>query len=435
MSRHVYTPTALNSEVRLHLEAGFPRLWLEGEISNLARPASGHLYFSLKDDRAQVRCALFRSHAAGLGFRPENGQQVQVFGRVSLFEPRGEFQLVAERMEAAGEGRLRAAFEALKKQLEAEGLFDAAHKQGLPAYPRRIAVITSPSGAVIRDIVHVLARRWPLARVRLYPAAVQGEEAPAALQAALRAANAHGWAEALIIGRGGGSLEDLWAFNNEALARAVFASAIPVVSAVGHESDYSMTDFVADLRAPTPSAAAELLTPDAGQLRRSFELLLRRLGNSQEAGLQRQGQRLDQLADRLHRQHPQRRVQEFAQRLLALRQRQRNAARRQLQQLGGRLEPWAQRLQQAGRTLLEPRRRSLGGLARTLHAVSPLITLGRGYAIVMLEDGEVPVLTPDQAPPGERIIAQLAGGRLYSRVERTSPETAAALTGEADDAD
>jgi exodeoxyribonuclease VII large subunit len=457
MSRNVYTPSALNREVRMHIEAGFPRLWLEGEISNLARPASGHLYFSLKDDRAQVRCALFKGNAGGIGFRPENGQQVQVFGRLSLYEGRGEFQMVAERMEAAGEGRLRAAFEALKKQLESEGLFDPAHKQDFPAYPHRIGVITSASGAVIRDIVQVLQRRWPLAQLRLYPAPVQGEEAPAALVAALQAANRHGWAQALIIGRGGGSLEDLWAFNNEALARAVFASGIPVVSAVGHESDYSITDFVADLRAPTPSAAAELLTPDAAQLHSAFRLLQARIGNSQQAGLQRLAQRLDELAGRLNRQHPQRRLQEFAQRLAALGTRQRHAvtrslqerqrqlnplrqnlqraARRQGPELAGKLGQLQQRLGQSGRQLVEPRQRSLAGLARTLHAVSPLTTLNRGYAIVLLEAGEVPVLAPAQAAVGERIISQLAGGRIYSRVEGTSSAAPGDRYDEPDDAD
>ena len=255
--RDVYSPSELNREVRLHLEAGFPRLWVEGEVSNLARPASGHLYFSLKDEKAQIRCALFRGNAGGIGFRPENGMLVQVRGRLGLYEPRGEYQLIADAMEEAGEGRLRAAFEALKKRLEQEGLFDAATKQALPANPLRVGVITSPSGAVIRDILHVLQRRWPLAAVRLYPVPVQGDEAPPAVVRALNAANQHNWADALILGRGGGSLEDLWAFNEEAVARAVFASALPVISAVGHETDFSISDFVADVRAPTPSAAAE----------------------------------------------------------------------------------------------------------------------------------------------------------------------------------
>lgn len=419
MVREVYTPSELNREVRLHLEAGFPRLWIEGEISNLARPASGHLYFSLKDEKAQIRCALFRGNARGLDFRPEDGQQVQVRGRLSLYEPRGSYQLIADTMEEAGEGRLRAAFEALKKKLEAEGLFAAERKRPLPGYPRRLAVITSPSGAVIRDILNVLERRWPLARVRLYPVPVQGGEAPPAIVRALGAANRHGWAQAIVLGRGGGSLEDLWAFNEEAVARAVFDSAIPVVSAVGHETDFSITDFVADVRAPTPTAAAELLSPDQNSLRREFTASQRRLARGAGDALTRRAQRLDELSVRLQRQHPGRRLHEHRERLGAARRRMRVALARQAAERQRRLDDLGTRLRTRMFQLLPERRQRLQALARTLHAVSPLPTLRRGYAIVTREDDRTAVTDPAQAPEGTRLETRLARGRIFSRVEAT----------------
>ena len=266
-AEHIYTPTELNREVKLHLEMGFSRILLEAEVSNLSRPASGHQYFTLKDERAQVRCAFFRSAAARSGVRLENGMQVLARGRISLYEARGDFQMIVDSVQEAGEGALLRQFEELKKKLEGEGLFDAARKRPLPPFPRRIGLLTSPRGAAVRDILHVLQRRWPLAQVRLYPVLVQGDGAPAEIRKALAAANRHGLAELLICGRGGGSLEDLVAFNDEGVARAVYDSGIPIVSAVGHETDFSICDFVADLRAPTPSAAAELATPDQHSLR------------------------------------------------------------------------------------------------------------------------------------------------------------------------
>lgn len=437
----MYTPTELNREVRLHLEAGFPRLWLEGEISNLARPASGHLYFSLKDDRAQIRCALFRQNARGLGFKPENGQLVQVRGRLGLYEPRGDYQLIADTMEAAGEGRLRAAWEALRKQLDAEGLFDTDRKRPLPAYPLRIAVLTSPSGAVIRDILHVLTRRWPLAQVRLYPVPVQGDAAPPAIVRALAAVNRHGWAQAIIAGRGGGSLEDLWAFNDEAVARAIADSAIPVISAVGHESDVSIADFVADLRAPTPTAAAELLTPDGVALRREFSRQGRRLARLAMDELARRSQRIDELAGRLERQHPGRRVDVRRAELAAARRRMRvalarattdrqarlGALRSRLHALAARtgpaqqqaLQPLVRRLQSAAEKLVPERSAQLRALARTLNAYSPLPTLERGYAIVTREPGGHAITHADQVHAGDTLFTRLAGGRIVSKVTET----------------
>ncbi len=420
--RNVYTPSELNREVRLHLEAGFPRLWVEGEISNLARPASGHLYFTLKDEKAQLRCALFRSQARGLTFRPENGQLVQVRGRLGLYEPRGEYQMIADTLEASGEGRLRASFEALKQALEQEGLFRAEHKRPLPRAPRRIAVITSPTGAVIRDILHVLGRRWPLASVRLYPVPVQGQEAPPAIVRALAAANRHGWAQTIILARGGGSLEDLWAFNDETVARAIHASTLPVVSAVGHETDVSISDFVADVRAPTPSAAAELASPDRAVLRRGFGSALDQLQRRMTARLQARGQRLDELSERLRGQHPARRLGTQREQVLALEGRLHTSARRLVAAQQQRLAPVDTRLRGALRNLLPRRREALAALGRTLHAVSPLPTLDRGYSVTLNADSGETLRSVSELEPGQTIVTRLADGRAWSMVDRLCRE-------------
>jgi exodeoxyribonuclease VII large subunit len=436
---HVYTPSELNREVKLHLEAGFPRVVVEGEISNLARPASGHLYFSLKDDRAQLRCAMFRSAASRMGIHPENGMKVTARGRISLYEPRGEYQFIVDGMQEAGEGLLQRQFEELKKKLEGEGLFDPARKKPLPAFPSRIALITSPGGAAVRDLMHVLARRWPVAEVRLYPVLVQGDEAPAEIRAAIEAANRHGWADTLIVGRGGGSLEDLWGFNDEAVARAVAASSIPVVSAVGHETDFSICDFVADLRAPTPSAAAELSTPDQAVLRERFGRALRQLERRASDHIQRDAQKLDHLAHRLQQRHPAARLDEQSRQLSGLEQRLGLAARRALRDRELRLRGVRSRMaaQSPARRLSEAAKRlsaiekslrrqieltlksgsdRLSNLARTLHAVSPLETIARGYSVITMEDGTV-VTRVDQVEKGDAVSAQLSDGLLDLLVE------------------
>ena len=273
----VFSPSELNREARLHLEAGFGHILVEGEISNLARPRSGHIYFTLKDDKAQIRCAFFKQRMAGLTARPADGDRVVVKAQLSLYEPRGDYQLIVHRLEAAGEGALRQAFEALRKKLADEGLFEPDRKRPLPAYPQRIGIITSATGAAVRDIIQVLGRRWPLAQLRIYPVAVQGDQAAPAIVHALQQANQQGWAQTLILGRGGGSLEDLWPFNEEAVVRAVVASRIPVVAAVGHETDTSIAELAADLRAPTPSAAAEAVAPDQAAVRRQLQLHQRSL--------------------------------------------------------------------------------------------------------------------------------------------------------------
>lgn len=419
--RSVYTPSELNREVRMHLEAGFPQLWVEGEISNLARPASGHLYFTLKDEKAQIRCALFRGNARGLGFKPENGQLVQLRGRLGLYEARGEYQLIADAMEMAGEGRLRAAFEALKQTLEQEGLFRPERRKPLPRAPLNIAVITSPSGAVIRDIIHVLERRWPLARVQLYPVPVQGETAAPAICRALEAVNRHGRAEAVILGRGGGSLEDLWAFNEESVARAIAASKIPVISAVGHETDVSISDFVADLRAPTPSAAAEQLTPDIAVLRGAFDGARDQLARRVLAGLNHRMQRVDELTERLRGQHPARRLQQQRDQLRGLEGRIKVAAERLMIEQRRRLTPWQQRLGSGLEQLLPRRRERLAALARTLHAVSPLPTLERGYSVTIEKTSGATVRSISQLQPGQQLITHLADGRFSATVDGVMP--------------
>ena len=290
-ARDIYTVSRLNREARSLLEGEFGTIWIEGELSNLARPRSGHLYFSLKDEAAQSRCAMFRSRNSLLGFDPREGIHVIARARVGMYEPRGEFQLIVEHMELAGEGMLRINFEQLKRKLAAEGLFAVEAKQELPVWPNRIGIITSASGAAIRDIVTVLARRNPTIEVLLYPASVQGSNAAPELVRAIRLANARNECDVLIVGRGGGSLEDLWAFNEESVARAIFASTIPIVSAVGHEIDFTIADLVADTRAPTPSASAEICSPHRDEIMRTLQIAENRLLNaitSKNAALKQQ---------------------------------------------------------------------------------------------------------------------------------------------------
>ncbi|MDZ7789332.1 MAG: exodeoxyribonuclease VII large subunit [Xanthomonadales bacterium] len=407
----VYRPAELNQEVRLHIEAGFSRLWLTGEISNLARPPSGHIYFTLKDRRAQIRCALFKGNAMGMGFRPDNGMQVLVRGRLSLYEPRGDYQLIADGMLEAGAGALAQAFEALKKKLEGEGLFAEAQKQALPRWPERISIVTSPSGAAIRDILQTLSKRWPRAKVRIYPSQVQGEAAPAELLRALKAADGHGFGQVILLARGGGSLEDLWAFNDETLARAIHACATPVISGVGHETDFTIADFVADLRAPTPTAAAVAATPDGPELLRQLGRQESRLQRAIEQRLQRQMQRLDHADSRLRQKHPERRLDELLRRRAELDRRgelaikrQLDTRRRQLQGLDSRLlarHPGRQleqlerqahslttRLERAARQSIERHQQQLAGVVRSLNSVSPLAVLERGYAVVRGPEGQ-----------------------------------------------
>ena len=321
--RDIYSVSRLNLEARLLLEQGFPRIWLEGELSNVSRPSSGHLYFTLKDARAQIRAAMFRSRNQAIRFRPEEGLQVLVRGRVSLYEPRGDYQLIVDHMEEAGDGALRRAFEELKRKLDAEGLFDAARKQPLPALPARIGVITSPSGAAVRDVISVLRRRFPAIPVLIYPVPVQGKEAGGEIANAIRLASRRADCDVLILTRGGGSLEDLWPFNEEVVARAIHDCRIPLVSAVGHEIDFTIADFVADRRAATPSAAAELVTPDQLEWLARLTQLSARLENRLRHTLSDDQRRLAWLEQRLQQVHPGQYLRQQAQRLDELEQRAR----------------------------------------------------------------------------------------------------------------
>jgi exodeoxyribonuclease VII large subunit len=441
--RHILTPTALNRLVRDLLGDALPQVWIEGELSNVARPASGHLYFTLKDKAAQVRCAMFRQQCLGLRFKPADGLQVPIRARVGLYEPRGEFQLVAEYMEPAGAGALQRAFEELKARLDAEGLFGAERKRPLPRFARRIGVITSATGAAVRDVISVLSRRWPLAEVDVLAVPVQGREAPPAIVGMLRKASLCGRYDVLLLTRGGGSLEDLWAFNEEAVARAIHASAVPVVSAVGHEIDFSISDFVADLRAPTPSAAAELLVPDVLAISRQLRDWQRRLLDQQRNRHQERLQRLDLLLARLRNQRPQARLARDRERLAHLRHRLASTMharterdhrrldqvhsrllarhpRHMLPLLAQRLREQQRRLQRSMQQRDERAQARLQGAARALHAVSPLATLERGYAIVF--DGSGQVLRSTQGvATGAMLRARLVDGELAVQVLDEAP--------------
>ena len=406
----VYQPGELNAEVRLHLEAGFPRLWISGEISNLARPASGHWYFTIKDAKAQIRCALFRPRRNQIGFEPANGDQILLRGRLSLYEPRGDYQLIADALLPAGSGALQQAFAALKKKLEAEGLFDAERKKTLPNYPQRIGIVTSPTGAAIRDMQVTLKRRWPVAEVRIYPTQVQGEQATSGIIQALRAADRDGFADVILLARGGGSLEDLQAFNDETLARVIADCRTPIVSGVGHETDVTIADWVADLRAATPTAAAEAATPDGIAILRRLDETDRRMQRNLSQQMQRRWQQFDAIERRRELQHPTRRLADVGQRLDAIHRRIELALKRHFMQARQYLQHKQARLQNAhparmlshsneqqqrlqrrlDRAMQQALARSsqhLAETARALNAVSPLAVLGRGYALIEDENG------------------------------------------------
>ncbi len=436
LDREILSVSQLNGRARVLLEDVFAQVWVEGEISNLAKPASGHLYFTLKDSQAQVRCALFRQNAARVRQALRDGLAVKVRGKVSLFEGRGDYQLIVDSVEPAGDGALRLAFEALRDKLSAEGLFSAERKQALPGHPKRIGIISSPTGAVIRDIISVFRRRAPQVQLTLIPTPVQGRDAGVQIIHALQLADRHGF-DALILARGGGSLEDLWCFNEEPVARAVAACKTPIISAVGHETDVSICDFVADVRAPTPSAAAELLAPDMGDLQQRLHSLHRRLVLRMQDRLARERLRLEGLSRRLR--HPGERLRQQAQRLDDLDMRLRRAFEQQfkyqqqrlshldarlaaqhpgrsLALLRQRLDSLAERLPRAIGEGLKQRRLRLQHQMHTLHAVSPLATLGRGYSILLDERGQA-IRQAEQTRPGQRLRAKLAEGELQLRVE------------------
>ena len=432
----------LNRQARRLVESGLPRLWVEGEVSNLSRPASGHVYFSLKDSSAQLRCAWFRQRQRGPTIHLKNGDNMLIFGKVSIYEARGDYQMIVERVEDAGEGELRRRFEALKKKLQAEGLFDEDQKQPVPAMPRRIGVITSPSGAAVRDILTVLKRRFPLVPVVIYPAAVQGDAAAGEIVSAINSAVIRDECDVLIIGRGVGSLEDMWPFNEESVARAIAGCPIPTISAVGHEVDFTIADFVADLRAPTPSGAAEIVVPDQAEWMRTVNAAGNRLVALSRRYLEASAQRLDWVSRRLAQSSPAATVERQSQRLQNLQQvltgamrhdlaKRRNDIERvrsrllqqspalRVQSNVARLQSLEQRMNHAAGAEISVRQNRLRIAARALHSVSPLATLERGYAIVT-DGASGKVLTEaHRVEAGTNISARLSDGVIDAVVTGT----------------
>lgn len=438
MPDQVVSVSALNRMAREAVERQLPLMWISGEISNLTVAASGHMYFSLKDAQAQVRAVFFRHKNQYLNFRPANGAQVEALATATLYEARGDFQLQVEGMRPAGIGRLFEAFQKLRARLEAEGLFAAEHKRPLPAFPRAIGIVTSPAAAALRDVLSTLRRRWPACRVILYPAQVQGEGAAAQLCGAIRQASERAEVDVLLLCRGGGSMEDLWAFNDENLARAIRGCSMPVISGVGHETDFTIADFAADLRAPTPTAAAEHASPDGPALRSRLQLMQRRLLQDVERVLNSREQRLDWLARRLL--HPAARLQQQEDRLRRLALALRGALHQRLEQLGRQTQTLQQRLWrrrpdlERRQLLLDRLNRRLAAaaqsrltslearLARTagaLPSLNPLAVLQRGY--VLAESRGQAVTHSRQLRAGQSISLIWHDGRVEAIVQAVQP--------------
>lgn len=436
--RDIFSVSQLNRQARQLLETHLPLLWVEGELSNVSTPSSGHWYFTLKDDQAQVRCCMFRNRNMLVRFKPQQGQHVLLRARVSLYEGRGDYQIIAEHMEEAGSGALQRAFDELKHKLSQEGLFNEAHKKELPSLPKHIAVITSPTGAAIHDVLSVLERRFPGIPVTVIPVAVQGKESAPQIVKAIDLANRAGLFDVLLLTRGGGSMEDLWSFNEEIVARAIFNSKLPIVSAVGHEVDFTIADFVADLRAPTPSAAAEILVPDADDWLDKFigfEVLLE---ESMLRKLQQWRKHLHNLRQRLR--HPRERLEQQAQRLDNLELRLKSLIKNQLnsfknhikqleirqqahhpqmrlQQLKERVTAHQQRLHTAQYRLVERKRQTLGEAVRMLNTLNPLSTLERGYGLITNAQTHQVITNSNQVSPGSTVNARVAQGEFVCRVE------------------
>ena len=441
---NIFSVSTLNRSVSNLLEQEYSWIWVEGEISNLAQPASGHIYFSLKDNAAQVSCAMFKSRNRTLKFQPENGNQALVRAKVSLYQPRGNYQLIVDRMEEAGDGALRRQFEQLKIKLATEGLFEETVKQDIPELPRSIAIITSKTGAAIHDVLSVIKRRFPSIPIKLFPVPVQGNEAAPAICNAIRLIDEHVTdgnlnCDVILLVRGGGSLEDLWSFNEESVARAIYDCTIPVVSGVGHEVDVTIADYVADFRAATPTAAAETVTPDQDAWLQSFDWYQQRLQQILKDKIERQQEKVQWLHQRLHQQHPQNRVQlshdrlnELIKRLFrtsqllletrknTLRTNQaRLHAQNPTQQLKNRQQAITHlttRLQQLTLNLIAQKKSQLGLSARTLNAVSPLHTLERGYSITLDKKGKT-ITSIEQIKPNDTIETRLHNGSIISHVE------------------
>jgi exodeoxyribonuclease VII large subunit len=444
-SRTIISVSGLNSEFKHLVSSNFPLLWVEGEISNLARPASGHLYFSLKDAKSQVRCVMFRTSAQNIDFNLTNGLQVIIRARASVYEPRGDLQLIAEHMEEAGFGALQKEFEQLKKKLSSEGLFSTEHKQSIPTYPREIAIISSPSGAAIRDYLQVATRRYPLMKKSIYSVPVQGEQAAEKIIAAIQAINKQASADLIVLIRGGGSIEDLWAFNNELLARAIFNSAIPIVTGIGHEIDYTISDFVADLRAPTPSVAAELTTPDISTVLAQLNRNQTRLYQLCKDRIETSIQQLDWLTKRLKQAHPATMIAVQKNTFAALQHRLNLISKKITTSAHTRFSEYARRLYRYSlpnltstkakqvnvlqdrlsfliHQRLEHNRHQLALAVNTLNAISPLATLERGFTITShLEKSEQHIINDySKISPGDQLVTYFSKGSVVSLVQSTS---------------
>jgi exodeoxyribonuclease VII large subunit len=432
----------LNRQVKRMLEVSYAHTWVCGEITGLSRPRSGHWYFTLKDDKAQIRCAMFKGYNQRLKFIPKEGDQIVVRAKVSLYEGRGDYQLIVEGMEPAGLGQLQAAFEALKLKLAGEGLFDPKYKKPIPQIPKTAAIITSQTGAVIHDIISVTQRRFPSLQLILLPVQVQGEGSAEQIAQAIEYCNTQQVAEVLIVGRGGGSLEDLWSFNEEIVARAIFASELPIISAVGHEVDFTIADMVADYRAPTPSAAAEHITPDQYEVMQQLDSQQRRLDFLMANRFKQLEQQIQTCKKRL--KHPGEALEEKSVRLKELSQRTNRALRNTLAHKTQNLETLRHRIyranpkisiEQAAHALnathekllntinaqLEQQQHKLALFAQTLNTASPLATLGRGYAILKSDKQKVKTQCSDFRA-GEKISATLKDGVVHCTVDQSIPE-------------
>ena len=400
--RRVFSVGELTHRIKATLENEIGTVWVEGEISNFSRPASGHLYFTLKDRDAQIRCAMFRGNQTRLKFAPKDGLRVCLNGELSVYPPRGEYQLIVRAMEEAGTGNLHEQFEKLKAKLQAEGLFDAARKKKLPKLPQRIGIVTSPTGAVIRDMLNVLGRRFPNLVIRLLPVKVQGDGAAQEIAAAIDLFNELGGVDVLIVGRGGGSLEDLWAFNEEIVARAVARSTLPIVSAVGHETDFTICDFVADLRAPTPSAAAELVVPNKRDLEETLRGHARHLGAALENSVLALKNRYVRASRSYVFREPHHLVRNGRQRVDTARDKLAVLLRRAFEQRQQRVDELAMRLGHAGERQTQSALERLRRAEAQLRALSPTAVLDRGFSITKTADGRI-VRKPEDVKRGDRL--------------------------------
>ena len=440
--KEIFSVSQLNRRARQLLETHLSLLWVDGEVSNLSRPASGHWYFTLKDDKAQIRCAMFRNRNRGVKFKLENGQQILIRGRVGLYENRGDYQLIAEHIEPAGLGELQRRFELLKDKLSEQGLFDAARKKELPAFPKHLGIITSPTGAALRDILHVLKRRFPLLPVTIYPCAVQGNASVGEIVGAVQKANQHGECDLLIVSRGGGSIEDLWSFNEEAVALAIAASKIPIICGVGHETDTTIADFVADARAPTPSAAAEMASPDGDELQQNLQAYDNWFHQQAKLTLFNAAQQLNALRKRLrhpsdiinthsqHLDHLEIRLHKAIERCLhnlqarfqqAQTRHQAQTPQLQLSKLTLQVDYLEERLSAAMGKILAERRQSMSSAIALLQAVSPLNTLERGYAIVQNKRGQV-ISHIAKAHENDKVAVTLSDGVLHCLIEEVAED-------------